>query len=130
MEGCFLGFVWLSISLYDFTSGVVTAKLSDNREMSFPEGGIINLKKLDGTVLSVLAVLNEGAERTLISKGLLKDLGYCEIDDAAHPDVTNLWQNGKLMFSFLRRTPAVKMTSKLAMSEIHVSGLIEIPEDI
>jgi hypothetical protein len=98
--------------------------------MTFTEGGIINLKKLDGTVLSVLAVLNENAERTLISKGLLKDLGYCEIDDAEHPDVTNLWFEGKLMFTFPRRTPAKRMTSTEAMSDIHVSGLIEIPDHI
>jgi hypothetical protein len=108
----------------------ITATLTDKSEMTFTEGGIINLKKLDGTVLSVLAVLNEDAERTLISKGLLKDLGYCEIDDAAHPDVTNLWLNGKLMFTFPRRTPVTKLTSTQATNAIQVSGLIEIPDHI
>ena len=108
----------------------VTATLTDKRDMCFSEGGLINLRKQDGTMLTILALLNEGAERTIISKGLLKDLGYCEIDDPAHPEVTNLWLDGKLQFSFPRRTPAARLTSKQAMSEIHVSGLSEIPDHI
>jgi hypothetical protein len=108
----------------------VTATLTDKSDMSFTEGGLISLRKRDGTVLTVLALLKEGAERTIISKGLLKDLGYCEIDDPAHPDVTNLWLDGKLQFSFPRRAPSVRLTSAQAMSAIHVSGLIEIPDNI
>jgi hypothetical protein len=108
----------------------ITATLTDKSDMSFTEGGLISLRKRDGTVLTVLALLKEGAERTIISKGLLKDLGYCEIDDPAHPDVTNLWLDGKLQFSFPRRAPSVRLTSAQAMSAIHVSGLIEIPDNI
>ena len=104
--------------------------MPNKSDMSFSEGGLISLRKLDGTVLSLLALLKEGAERTIISKGLLKDLGYCEIDDADHPDVTNLWLDGKIQFSFPRRTPSVRMTSTQAMTDIHVSGLIEIPDNI